>query len=267
MIDGHARVGPEPASLERLKAEMSRAGVGRAVLFGPDPWRYLPETARGGAFAFVRRIDPLDDHSLAQSEALTTGHYAGVELRPARPGRWLNARQVAPLWEKLARLNLPVNIAIASQQYNEFSDVVTAFPDLRIVIDDLGRAGETAVSQYLPILLEYARYPQVYVSVSRLSDVSLEEHPHRDLWPVLRETLDRFGAQRLVWGSGYPEVMDGCGYLAEAQLLEQLPFLTSDDLRLITEANAAGLWFPSRAASAESEPGALTREAAEPRSG
>ena len=242
MIDAHARVGADLASLERLKAEMSRAGVSRAVLFGSAPSRSLPDSEHG-RFARVCRIDPLSDQAPAQSEALVSGTYAGVELRPSRPGRWLNACGVTPLWESLAHLDIPVNIAIASQQYNEFSDVVTAFPALRIVIDDLGQAGDSAVSQYLPILLEYARYPQVYVSVSRLDVVSLEKHPHRDLWPVLNEILRRFGAERLVWGSGYPEVMNGCGYQAEARLLEHLPFLSSAELSLITEANAAALWF------------------------
>lgn len=244
MIDGHARIDPAPQALSELKAEMSAAGVSRAVLFRSDAWPSLPPSERQeGKFALVYRIDPLSNHALAQTQDLRSGLYAGVELRPFRVGRWLNSRQVTPLWESLAQLELPVNIAIASQQYNEFSDVVTAFPGLRIVVDDLGKAGDAALSQYLAILLEYARYPQVYVSVSRLFDVSLEAHPHRDVWPAVREIFDRFGAHRMVWGSGYPEVTKACGYVAEARLLEQLPFFCPTDLDLISEANAADLWF------------------------
>jgi predicted TIM-barrel fold metal-dependent hydrolase len=242
LIDGHARIGADRTSLTQLKAVMRRAGVSRAVLFGSASQPYVG--VAGGEFAVTVQVDPLSVEAPRLCEELAQARQnAGVELRPSRRGRWVNAPQVMPLWERLEASGVPANIALASQEYNEFSDVVTSFPALQVVIDDLGHAGDAALSQYVPILLEYGRYPQVYISLARLFAISREPHPHRDLWPVMRDLLARFGSERLVWGSGYPEIVDKCGYVAEAQLLAQLPFLTPDEVERIGEANAARLWF------------------------
>jgi len=230
---------------------MDGAGINRAVLFPEDarvPTDFLAQLRRQDTerFAIVGAVDPLvPDAARAVEEARFRWGMAGIEMRPSESGRrWLNVPDVMHLWEKLEALGLCVSLCIASQDYNQFSDVVTSFPMLRIVLEDLGSGPETMVSQYVPILLEYARYPQVHVSVSRLFRVSSLPHPYPDLWPVMEEICSAFGPGRLVWGSGYPEVLSAShGYQGVAGLLAEVPFLSPGDLQMIQETNAARLWF------------------------
>ncbi len=251
MIDALARVSQHPDSFTRLLSEMDGAGIDRAVLFGEDtavPAAFLADLRKRDPkrFAIVALVDPLapDACRLIEDARLQWGA-AGIEMKPSAAGRrWLNRPDVMPVWEKLQMLGVCVNLSVASQDYNQFSDVVTSFPNLRIVLEDLGSGPGTMLSQYVPILLEYARYPQVHVSISRLFRVSSLPYPYRDLWPVLEDIHKSFGPGRAVWGSGYPEVLGTPGgYRGATGLLGQPPFLTGADLEAIQEINAARLWF------------------------
>ncbi|MFB3903832.1 MAG: amidohydrolase family protein [Acidobacteriota bacterium] len=251
MIDALARISRDPDSFARLLSEMNGAGIDRAVLFPEDsgvPARLISDFRKRDPkrFAVVAAVDPLaGDASRAIEDARFEWGAVGVEMTPEESGRrWLNIPSVMPLWEKLEALGIRVSLCIASQNYNQFSDVVTSFPRLRIVLEDLGSGPGTMLSQYVPILLEYARYPQVYVSISRLFRLSSLPYPYTDLWPVLEEIRAAFGPDRLVWGSGYPEVLSAAGgYGGAAGLLRELPFFSPADRDMIQDTNAARLWF------------------------
>lgn len=234
---------------------MASAEVTRAVLVqlhaeGPSSYALQALQRFPEQFAMVtlinphRRKAPQKLRELASREVL-----AGILLRPGLEARqtWLNSPQTLPLWETIRELDLPVCILIRSHQYNQLSDIVTDFPEIRIVLDHLGQGPETrrVVPQYLPVLLEYSRYPQVYVKVSKLFQLSRQDHPHEDLWPVLQDIYDRFGPHRMMWGSDYPTVRRYCGYQREARVVDALPFLSSADREWIKYRTAETLWFGS----------------------
>lgn len=251
MIDALARIGEQSDAFARLRVEMNGAGIARAVLFPEDVKVPTSIVARlrehdPRNLAVVAAVDPLaPDASRAVEEARSKWGAAGVEMKPSEGGRrWLNAPEVMPLWAKLEALRIPVSLCIASQDYNQFSDVVTSFPKLRIVLEDLGSGPETMLSQYVPILLEYARYPRVHVGISCLFRVSSLPYPYSDLWPAVEAMYEAFGSGRMIWGSGYPEVLSaGGGYQGAVGLLRELPFMSDADLALIQDGNAARLWF------------------------
>lgn len=252
MIDCHARVANTTGSVETLLFEMNAARVSRAVLFSGDASVSPAELAEirsrhAGRFAAVGRIDPGSAEGVSECERLCArGCLDGVEMRPGEgeaAASWVNRPEVMAVWERLERLGVPVNICIASQEYNQFSDVITSFPTLTVVLDDLGRGPGTELSQFVPVMLEYARYPRVTVCMSGIFRISSEPHPHRSLWPVMSEISARFGHDRIVWGSGYPEVLSTCGYQAEAGILEELSFLNPVDREAIAERTPARLWF------------------------
>ncbi len=255
MIDCQARVGNTTGSLETLLSEMTTARVSRAVLFGADASvspGVLAEIRdrHAGRFAVVGRLDPRSAASVSDCERLCAGgRLDGVEMCPEGDSgaRWVNLPEVMAVWQRLEHLRVPVNICIASQEYNQFSDVVTSFPRLVIVLDDLGKGPGTDMSQFLPVMLEYARYPRVVVSISGVFRISKEGHPHRELWPAICRIFEEFGPARLVWGSGYPDVQSACGYEAEAGLLKQLPFLKPVDIEAIAERTPSRLWFEPHA--------------------
>ena len=265
LVDTHASVDRHDAPLSELRAEMASAGVSRAVLVqnwvdtGPEPYAQEARRKHPMQFALVVRVHP---HELPTAQILKEWahqrHFAGIQMRPGLEPKqtWLNSPKTLPLWETIRELDLPVCLLIRSHQYNQLSDIVTDFPEIRIVLDHLGQGPETqkVVPKYLPILLEYSRYTQVYVKISRLFQLSRQEHPHQDLWPALRNVYERFGPQRIIWGSDYPLVKRYCGYQREAQLIDSLAFLTSEERQWIKYKTAETLWFPSTPSHTDSPP-------------
>ena len=60
----------------------------------------------------------------------------------------------------------------------------------------------------------------------------------------MKELLDSFGAERLVWGSDFPFVVDECGYEKASQLLDKVPNVSDAEKRMIL---GGSLWkiFPN----------------------
>jgi predicted TIM-barrel fold metal-dependent hydrolase len=67
---------------------------------------------------------------------------------------------------------------------------------------------------------EFAAFEQVLVKVSGVVEVSREPFPFRDVHELLAEALERFGADRLMWGSNYPVVLETCDYASSLTYLE-----------------------------------------------
>jgi L-fuconolactonase len=91
--------------------------------------------------------------------------------------------------------------------------IARAHPDLTLVIDHLGIdqpplsvPAEPPWSQ-LPLLLNLAKHPRVAVKFSGAPNLSNEPYPFRDLWPYLRQVIEAFGPQRLMWGSDITRAM------------------------------------------------------------
>ena len=116
-------------------------------------------------------------------------------MMPSESGRrWLNAPGVLPLWERLEELGLCVNLCIASQDYNQFSDVVTSFPISESFSRTWGPGREPC---FRSTCLSCWNMPGIRrcMSAFRVSSECLHSpHPYRDLWPVLEEVHRAFGA-------------------------------------------------------------------------
>jgi predicted TIM-barrel fold metal-dependent hydrolase len=97
-------------------------------------------------------------------------------------------------------------------------------------------------------LTALARYPNVWVKVSELASLSAsQKYPFRDTYPIVKKVYDDFGADRLLWGTGYPGATRG---EADRPTLEQelaiiqkeIPFFTAEDRLKILGKNAARVW-------------------------
>jgi predicted TIM-barrel fold metal-dependent hydrolase len=91
-------------------------------------------------------------------------------------------------------------------------------------------------------LLEFADAPDVYTTLSGQSE-SLE-FPYAPFDDFTRETIDAFGAERVIWASNYPV----CGDVEAAK--RDLALITDggwglgpEQIELITHVNAERLWF------------------------
>jgi predicted TIM-barrel fold metal-dependent hydrolase len=95
----------------------------------------------------------------------------------------------------------------------------------------------------LPMLLDLARFPRVFVKISHTWNVSKEDYPYRDTHAQVKRIYDAFGPERLMWGTDWPMVEQKCGYAkALAIVRDELKFLTAEDKEWILGKTVLKLW-------------------------
>src|SRR5262249_54572123 len=92
-------------------------------------------------------------------------------------------------------------------------------------------------------LLALARFPRVFVKISHLWSLSKQKYPYADTHDLVKRLYDRFGPQRLMWGTDWPggEEHWGCGRRAPLSR-EDIKFCTAADRRWILGGTALKLW-------------------------
>ena len=97
-------------------------------------------------------------------------------------------------------------------------------------------------------LTALAKYPNVYVKVSELMILSpSKKYPYRDTYPLVKKVYGAFGADRLLWGTGFPGATraqaDRPSLGQELDLIrKEIPFFSAKDRAKILGENAAKLW-------------------------
>lgn len=256
-----------PASLAILVKEMDDHGVRHCVLVQTisHGWdnSYLVHCLKAEPKRFKGQglIDPTDP-KVAEKLVywMKKPGMAGMRFSPIYyqgKDEWLNARATDALWEKAAELGAVFNFFIASSQLPKLEDMVRRHPKVKVVIDHVGRVDLVPEKGPMPgydalvevkKLTALARYPNVWVKVSELSSLTAsKKYPFRDTYPIVKKVYDAFGADRLLWGTGFPGATRA---EAERPTLEQelaiiqkeIPFFTAEDRLKILGKNAAKVW-------------------------
>ena len=194
---------------------------------------YLLECARRfpGRFAVVCTVDPCLPDAL---EILDHWAADGAEAVYLLPGERSPGKDPLAIWRKAMELGLPVSTPgtpelIATE---EFRRLVEELPELTIMIEqrfgggagdikqirggDWGKAPEAGYRK----LLALSRYPNVYMKPCGLGEFMPRPVPERvpffDLNEVpplfIDETIDAFGADRVMFGSNFPSCSLREGY-------------------------------------------------------
>jgi predicted TIM-barrel fold metal-dependent hydrolase len=246
------------ASVELFMDYMDEAGVERAVFV--QPWFYHWDNSymvRGlrrfpDRFRAVCVIDPRGPEAPAALRRWRAEGVTGIRLRPLREGErrgagpWLGTDETLPLWEVIAETGTVACVLHAGADLARLAPILGRFPSLRVVIDHLNNpAPEQGLGQpAFRALLDLARHPQVYVKLSGFHHWCRERYPYRDGLPFAEAAVRAFGAARCMWGSDFPHVLAGCGYVRSRHLLpREATFLSKEDLGLIMGETAERLWF------------------------
>ena len=226
IADSHCHVSPvwyEP--VETLVAQMDAAGVAQAVLvqlLGQTDNAYL-ESCRErypGRFASVVAVDVTAADACALLAALAGRGHSGVRLRPdARsPGT-----DPFAIWRAARTAGLAVSCVGNSERFAspEFGELLDAVPGLPIVLEHLGGSSDPASvdGELCERVLALAEHANVYLKVPGLGELV----PRPKVLPGSGRTLDaalaelyevveRFGPERLMWGSDFPVVCSREGY-------------------------------------------------------
>jgi predicted TIM-barrel fold metal-dependent hydrolase len=255
------RGGGAPGTMEALLEEMESNGVDHCVLVQSihHQWdnRYVAHClkAHPKEFRVQGLIDPTQPDVADKLEYWVKEHgFSGVRLRPiyhrGKEG-WLDGRSTDALWERAAKLDAIFNFYIGTEQLPRLEHRLKRFPSVRVAIDHLSQIDLKSpdAKTEMEKLLALARYPQVFVKVSELASVSKSgTYPFDDAYPWVQQVYEAFGAERLLWGTGYP----GPAARAEAKrptvaeelriIREKLTFLSAADRDKILGLNAQKLW-------------------------
>ncbi len=221
---------------EALLAGMDAIGVDAVLLFPVEDEAWAQELARRepARFAWVPMVtggDPAelgwdtgDEESGLGRDAIRPDAVdieARIETVRSRPG--VVALRIVPAgWpgevERLKeggyertftaceRQAIPVFLMVTGH-LDLVAPIAERYGDLTLIIDHVGlpqppaEAPDTPPFKKLPELLALARYPNVAVKLCGVPGLSMEQYPFNDVWPAVRELVDAFGANRLLWAS------------------------------------------------------------------
>jgi predicted TIM-barrel fold metal-dependent hydrolase len=212
-----ARLDDDP--LAAYLTRMADAGIDRAVLVHPEPYgddhRLVldclarePERLWGTCLFYPR--DPDAPSKLAE---LVAREPRIVALRfHAHRGKeqYLESfadAGVRALWRQAAVLGLIVELHIGPNYAAQANEAIRAFPDTPVLIDHLAEPKLGTAVEFADVL-ELARHGNVYMKLSGLNHFAADEPLYTSALPFTRRVVEAFGPNRMVWGSGSPEIVD-----------------------------------------------------------
>lgn len=249
------------ASVELFMDYMDEAGVDRAVFV--QPWfyhwdnAYMADCARRfpERFRAVCVIDPRGPGAPAELRRWRDRGVTGIRLRAFRAGEagpadpaapWFGTEETLPLWEAIAETGTIVCPLGAGTDLARVPGLLSRFPSVRVVVDHLNNPVTARGLGQPPFqaLLALAAVPNVYVKLSGFHHWCAERYPYRDGMPFVEALVRAFGAERCMWGSDFPHVLAGCGYVRNRHLLPRtLPHLSRPELDAIMGGTAERLWW------------------------
>jgi L-fuconolactonase len=213
--------------IETLLHEMDRNGVDHAVLIqilGQTNNGYqqacLPQYA--GRVASVVLVDPALPDAVQTLEKLVAEGATGVRLRPAARS---SGDDSLAIWRAAGRLNLSVSCPGTSEDFasGEFTRLVAALPEVRIVVEHLGSVSAPDTDDQLRTLRQQAfglaQYPNVAIKFGGFGEIAQRAQPAQEPFPFvepvpayLDQAYEAFGPDRMMWGSDFPPVAGREGY-------------------------------------------------------
>lgn len=241
---------------ERLLDDMDRAGIDEAVVVGYPicEWtdnRYTEEVA--AEFDRLHGIDMLDpfaeDAAETLRESMAVDGILGFRLGAACPYdrmwrgfdpsvTWLrDAIEEEAFWEAAHETDAVVQILAAGSQLDQAIELVDEHPELTYLFDHFAHVDPEKPPDAEPFsrFADLAEYENVAVKVSEAVHMSNESFPYRDLHDHVRWLLDRFGRERVIWGSDFPNVSDEADYVETLTWLRHVEGLSATDREWLTE--------------------------------
>lgn len=246
----------EPGTADELLAEMNEYGVDWSVLVQTSwsTWDngYIADSVARFPDRFVGHglINPQDPNNAEQVRYWIKDRcLAGFRFHPMYyPGEEiLLIRQNEPMWEEIAALDAIIQFHLRAEYANQVAVIAQRYPHLKLILDHMGypqiEEGEAA---FQPIV-DLARHGNVYLKLSDVAGRSRQGFPYEDVHPFIKKLMQAFGAERMVWGTGYPghhrHKYHWPSLEQELRLIrEGLPFLTNDDQEHILGGTAVEIW-------------------------
>lgn len=157
---------------------------------------------------------------------------------------WLrSAIEETEFWEAARETDAIVQILAHVEQLDQALELVETYPDLTYLFDHFGHADPTVSPDIGPFsrFSDLAGYDNVGVKVSKIPHFSAEGFPYTDMHDHVRWFVNTFGADRVVWGSDFPNVNNVAIYKEALNWLDHVEGLSDRDLAYITGESFRGL--------------------------
>ena len=246
----------EPGTAEELLAEMDSHGVDWTVLVQTSwsTWDngYIADSVARYPNRFVGHglIDPQADNNADQVRYwLNERGLVGFRFHPMYyPGEQiLLTTQNEAMWAELAALGAIVQLHMRPEHADQVSVIAQRHPQLTLIIDHMGYPQVNEAPEAFAPIVELARFDNLYLKLSDVAGRSQRPFPFEDVHPFIKRLHAAFGAERMMWGTGYPghhRLKHNWPTLAEELRLvrEGLPFLTEKEIDRILGGTAVQIW-------------------------
>jgi len=202
----------EPYSAEQAIAGMDAAGVDRAlihpVLWDPDSNELAVSAVRRYPDRFaIMGWFYLDDPNGRDLVAHWKERPGMLGLRfytnERHPQSWFTDGTIDWLWPAAERAGVPVALG-AAMFLPTVGKIAERHPGLKLIVDHMGvpRASKgEAAYRFQPELLALAKYPNVHVKLTLISECSSAQYPYKNIQPEVRRLIDAFSPRRSFWGT------------------------------------------------------------------
>jgi predicted TIM-barrel fold metal-dependent hydrolase len=162
------------------------------------------------------------------------------------PGQatWFDDPRSFPAWEYAGKAGIPVCMQMTPQGFPQLRGLLERFRDVRVILDHLARPKLVDGPPYAADkeFLDLAQNNNVFLKLTPLN-VSPAGWGKATPKTFFRTLIERFGADRIAWGSNFPATNDSlAGILGKAQAA--LVDASADERALIFGGTAQRL-YPS----------------------
>ena len=169
-----------------------------------------------------------------------------------RPGaNWLDDPDTFPVWELARELGIPIAVIMRVDQAPKLGRMLERFPEVTVALDHLGSPPLDDGPPYdstRPIM-ELARFPNLRLKYSPSNMLATVKGPG-DFQDVLKRFVDRFGVDRMMWGSNFSATYQPAYPKLVNMGHEWISFLTSVEQAKLMGENALDLWPSLRSGKA-----------------
>jgi predicted TIM-barrel fold metal-dependent hydrolase len=248
------QMNPPSFTAEELLALSKPLGIDRIVLiqmifYGSDN-SYMLDCIKQypGVFAGIAQIDEHGADPAAEMRRLRQLGVRGIRIFPPERGAkgWLDGAGMKAMWTAGAKERIAMCPLIDADDLPAVDRMCRAFPETPVVIDHFARIGGDGQFRDAELrqLCAFARYPNAYVKTSAFYYLGAKRPPYTDVLPMIRQLIDAFGPERLMWASDNPfQVQPPHTYQASLELIRNQLDATPVERDWLLRRTAESLFF------------------------
>ena len=243
---------PKEFMPETLLRHARPSGVSRIVMvqignYGPDN-SILTDTIERfpGVFGGIGQVDHEGQTIESDMKGLLEEGITGFRIGAgADVDTWLQHSGYETMFKVAAQTGQAICPITHPPGVPEIDRMCGEYPETTVVIDHMTRLAEMqpANDHNINQLCDLARFPNVYVKISRLHSQGKKTPPYEDLIPVINRIIDAFGPDRLMWGSDSPYQVVLATYEDSISLVRDKLGLSETDKQKILNDTPAKLFF------------------------